>query len=140
MAAGPARLDVLVVDGDTNIRASFGTILRSAGHQVDEAADAPSALEKLQAAGFGVVVVDVATALDIGVLARFAHSAPQVVLVFGPDAEVDVDMLMAAVQAFGHLHKPVDPIRLRTTVAAALAVHRGEGGSSILPEQGVAPA
>lgn len=129
MGRDPDQLDVLVVDGDPDVRASFRTILRSAGHHVDVAADGPSALEKLQTTVIGVVVLDVGTAMDVGILARFAASAPQVVLVTGQAAAIDVDTVMAAAQGFGHLPKPVDPIQLRMTVAAALAVRRGEGGT-----------
>jgi two-component system nitrogen regulation response regulator NtrX len=107
------RLDILLVDDDSEIRGQLGGLLEDEGHGVTTVPDAPRALSALEGGRFDVVLLDVKmpgmTGLDALPLIREMAPATGVIMVSGEGT------IATAVQAlkrgaFDFVEKPVpDP-------------------------------
>lgn len=121
----PPRKQVLVVEDDRVLRLALSRLLAEA-HVVDEAADGPSALAKLEQGRFDLVLLDIGlpglNGLDV--LAR-VHAAgngrpPRVVVMTADDTP---ETLLRAIrqQAYDYVVKPFPPSAIVDIAARALA-------------------
>jgi CheY-like chemotaxis protein/anti-sigma regulatory factor (Ser/Thr protein kinase) len=125
MAATPRpRRRVLIVDDDRALRHVLATLLTAAGHTVEQAADGPEALARLDGGAVDIVLLDIglpgANGLDILAQARARPSPPVVVMMTADDTP---DSLIAAVrgQAFRYLRKPFPPSTIADVIDEATA-------------------
>lgn len=123
---------ILVVDDDADIRQAAEMVLTSAGYKVSFAASAEEAMQKLQAAGADLVLLDVMMetdtagfhlAYDIRKDAKLKNT-PIVMLTsiedrLGVKIELGTDGDFLPVNAF--LRKPIDAPALKAKVAELLA-------------------
>ena len=111
-ATSRPRRRILIVDDDRALRHVLATLLSDAGHIVDQAADGPDALERLDTGVFDVVLLDIGlpgvSGLDVLAHARAGSSPPLVIMMTADDTS---DSLLAAVrrQAYRYLRKPFAP-------------------------------
>jgi CheY-like chemotaxis protein len=130
-ATGGRERRVLVAEDDADMRSLVATLLRTAGHEVVEAADGLDVLEWLEptlsadrAAPIDVVVSDVEmpglSGLDVLAALRASNRSTPVVLItaYGND---DVRAEARELGAAAVLDKPLDPHVLRDAVAHAAA-------------------
>jgi PAS domain S-box-containing protein len=122
VAASAARR-VLVVEDHQDARDSLRLLLALDGHEVDEAADGVTALEKIVARRPDVALVDIGLpSLDGYSIARAVRAAPQgksLFLVALTGYGQPEDRQRAIDAGFdAHLVKPVEPDRLRQLLAA----------------------
>jgi len=100
----------LVVDDEQNLRLTLSEFLKDAGHEVEAAEDAASALALLQKQDFDVVLSDIILPRGTGVelLKRVRATAPrvQVILMTG-EPTVDTGAEAVRAGAFDYLFKPV---------------------------------
>jgi two-component system CheB/CheR fusion protein len=112
------KMRVLVVEDDTVVAESLADLLRAEGHEVDLAADGPSAMEAVQSRPPDVVLLDInLPGLDGWQVARRvyeqpAEKRPLLVAVTGRSDESDRHSSERAGIDL-HLTKPVDPAQLR---------------------------
>jgi len=117
-------IDVLVVDDETGIRATFAEILRSAGYKVAEAEDGFVALERLRSATVAVMVLDLnMPVLDGWQLLDQLDDPPPVVLVSSRNRG-EVQGFQSKISLY--LQKPVRPDSLLEAVGEAM---RGGAGT-----------
>jgi DNA-binding NtrC family response regulator len=117
-----ARLNVLLVDDDPQIRRALRGVLEDEGHTVDEAPDGARALVALEGRSFDAVLLDVnmpgMSGLDA--LLSIRELAPQtgVIMVSG---EGTISTAVQALKrgAFDFIEKPVDPEHLLRVLAQA---------------------
>ncbi|MCY2927449.1 MAG: response regulator [Planctomycetota bacterium] len=123
---------ILVVDDDADIRQAAEMVLTSAGYKVSFAASAEEAMQKLQAAGADLVLLDVMMetdtagfhlAYDIRKDAKLKNT-PIVMLTsiedrLGVKIELGTDGDFLPVNAF--LRKPIDAPALKAKIAELLA-------------------
>jgi CheY-like chemotaxis protein/anti-sigma regulatory factor (Ser/Thr protein kinase) len=115
---------ILIVDDDRALRHVLAALLTNAGHTVDQAADGPEALERLDAGGVDVALLDIglpgANGLDILTYARARPTPPVVIMMTADDTP---DSLLAAVrrQAFRFLRKPFAPAAIVEVIDEAMA-------------------
>jgi CheY-like chemotaxis protein len=118
------RRRILIVDDDRALRHVLASLLVDAGHAVDQAADGPEALKRLDEGGFDVVLLDVGlpgmSGLDLLDHARAAASPPLVIMMTADDTPAT---LLAAVrrQAYRYLRKPFAPSAMVDVVDEAMA-------------------
>ena len=111
---------ILLVDDDDDQRRSLGELLRAEGYAVTESDNAETALERLQAESFDLLISDYQLGGATGTwLARVAAGSlqqppPAVLIMTGHDAVVDVNGLTV-------LQKPLDIARFTAEVKQALA-------------------
>ena len=125
MAANmPARRRILIVDDDRALRHVLAELLKDAGHDVDQAADGPEALRRLESGGFDIVLLDIGlpglSGLDVLAHARAAASPPIVVMMTSDDTP---ETLLTAVrrQAYRYLRKPFAPTAIVEVIDDAMA-------------------
>ena len=117
-----ARLDVLVVDDDADIRQMLRGVLEDEGHAVTEAPDGNRALAALDGRRFDAVLLDVKMPGMNGLeaLEQIREQAPQtgIIMVSG---EGSISTAVQAIKrgAFDFIEKPVDPEHLLTVLAQA---------------------
>lgn len=113
-------VDVLVVDDNATVRASFAEIAASAGYSVATAEDGIFALEVLATSSVGVIVLDVRMPrLDgIGLLEAIDDGPPVVLLTCVPI------QVLAGVRSNvqRYLQKPVDPGRFLDAIEHAIGL------------------
>jgi PAS domain S-box-containing protein len=116
------RRRVLVVEDNADAREMLRTLLELKGHVVEEAADGPGALAKLQAFRPDVALIDVGLpGMDGYTLARHAREQPggrdvRLIAVTGYGQAQDRQRALAA--GFDrHVTKPVDPVALERLVS-----------------------
>ncbi len=112
MANTATRRRILIVDDDRGLRHVLADLLGAAGHTIDQAADGPEALRRLDASAFDIVLLDIGlphmSGLDVLTHARAAPSPPIVVMMTSDDTpETLLDA--ARRQAFRYLRKPFAP-------------------------------
>lgn len=115
-----ARL--LLVDDDPVVRELLVTTLDFGEHELEQAADGPSALASFVRRAADVVVLDLdLPGMDgVEILARLRElGAPRVVVLTG--AGRGREPLLRSLGAFGYLTKPFSPLALVSEIEAALA-------------------
>jgi CheY-like chemotaxis protein len=119
--AGPRRR-VLVVEDNADARDMLRTLLELKGHVVEDVADGPAALARLQSFHPDVALIDVGLpGIDGYTLARMARELPggreiRLVAVTGYGQVQDRQRALAA--GFDrHVTKPVDPVALERLVS-----------------------
>ncbi len=119
----PAR--ILVADDEEAIRDTYAEILRSAGHEVDLAADGDDVLEKVRHAAYDMVMTDLVFAPTDGieVLKEVKRIRPAtLVVVFTGHAAVDNVMNAFRSGAFDFLEKPVPREKLLELAAKSVEI------------------
>jgi len=117
-----AKLDVLVVDDDADIRQMLRGVLEDEGHAVAEAPDGSRALAVLGGRRFDAVLLDVKMPGMNGLeaLEQIREQAPHtgIIMVSG---EGSIATAVQAIKrgAFDFIEKPVDPEHLLTVLAQA---------------------
>jgi two-component system response regulator HydG len=137
-ASPPATGNVLVVDDQKNMRATTAMLLRSAGHQVAEAADGSIALEQLARGTYDVVLTDLRMPnLDgMQLLKTVQQSSPQTqVIVMTAYGTIE-----SAVEAIRHgacdfLTKPFQSDEVLLRVGKALEKRRLLGEVTLYAEE-----
>ena len=116
---------ILVVDDDAGMRLLLRTVLQSRNFRVTEAADGPSALERLEEGGFHLVTLDLSMGAMGGleVLERIrsrlmTRTLPVIVATGTEDPEVEMQLFEAGADDF--VVKPIDPPRFVLRVQAVL--------------------
>ena len=122
-AAPPAPGSVLVVEEEDTIRVAVVGALSEAGHRVEAAVDATSALERLARGGIDVVVTDLAlrdrSGLQLAAAVKQRSPGAAVVLLTGWGRRLHEERVRGAgVDVM--VVKPVQAERVRTAVAEAL--------------------
>jgi signal transduction histidine kinase len=118
-----AKLNVLVVDDDRALAKNIAEIVEALAVEVDVAGDAASALARMKARPYGVVLVDVRLpdADGISLVERIrAHSPHSEVVLITGDATVDSAVKAVRMGAFAYVLKPFSPPELLETVRRAL--------------------
>ncbi len=111
---------ILVADDDDAFRKSIGRLLAREGYLVDEAYDAPEALERLSTRAFDLLVADVNMPGNEGLAVLRAQQVVPVLIVTGePTIETAVAALRGA--AVDYLAKPLAPERFLARVADGVA-------------------
>lgn len=111
---------VLVADDDATFRRLVVMLLRSEGHEVVDACDAPSALAELAEGVFDLLVADVHMPGNEGLAVLRAQQAVPVLIVTGdPTLETAVAALRGS--AIDYMTKPLDPERFLARVAEGVA-------------------
>jgi two-component system, NtrC family, response regulator AlgB len=119
-----ARLSVLVVDDEKNIRQALRVCLEAMDADVTEAGSAPAALEALGRAAFDVVFVDLklgaASGLDL--IPQLLVENPNVVVIV-VTAYATFETAVEAIRrgAWDYLPKPFTPAQIRHLIEKALA-------------------
>lgn len=122
MAANAARR-ILIVDDDRALRHVLAALLKNAGHTIEQAADGPEAIARLDAGGYDIVLLDIGlpgiSGLDVLAHARAAASPPIVIMMTADDTP---ETLLAAVrrQAYRYLRKPFAPSAIIEVVDEAI--------------------
>ena len=123
---GQGRL--LVVDDEEVVRRSLRQVLEQDGYQIDEAADASTALELMQLQRFDVVISDNMmpglSGVDFLKLARVRQPhVVRIMLTADPNPEVPVRSINES-EVYRFIRKPWDKRDLRTIVHFAFEVAR----------------
>jgi len=116
-------VDVLLVEDDEDVRATFVEILRGAGYTTAEAGDSQSALQQLELLTVRSVLLDVYLPGLSGLwLLDQIDDPPPVVLVTAHD--YDPEVLARREKVFLYVQKPVAPTELLRVVARSVAAGR----------------
>lgn len=120
---------ILIVDDEPDIRATVEILLGRFGHESRAAGSVQSALEKLAAEEFDVVLTDMrlgdGTGLDVvRWVSEHRPSTPVAVITAYGSAKDAVNALKEG--AFDYVEKPVDTALLRRVVSDALALSGGD--------------
>ncbi len=125
MAASSAtRRRILIVDDDRALRHVLAALLTDAGHSVDQAADGPEALHRIDVNAPDIVLLDIGlpsmSGLDVLAQARAASPPPIVVMMTSDDAP---ETLLEAVRLKAHryLRKPFAPSAIVEVIDDAIA-------------------
>ena len=121
MAATEAK--ILVVDDEPNICRNCVKTLDRVGHHTDYALDGPSAIAKLEATAYDLVITDLKMNLMGGmeVLRRIkAHWPDTAVIVITGYSTVSSAVEVMKMGAFDYVPKPFTPAELRAVVTQAL--------------------
>jgi len=125
---------VLVVDDQRNMRATTAMVLRQAGHAVEEAEDGASALKRIQAESFDVVLTDLRMPDVDGmeVLRTTRQQAPETEVIV-MTAYGTIESAVEAIRrgAYDFLAKPFKEDELILRVAKALEKRRLVGEVSL---------
>lgn len=123
----PSRVgSILIVEEEEGVQAAVREALHAAGHRVETAVDATTALERLALGGIDVVVTDLAlrdrSGLQLAAAVKERSSGSAVVLVTGWGRRLHEERVRGAgVDVM--VVKPVQPERIRAAVAEALRLH-----------------
>ena len=131
--AAPGR--VLVVDDQKNMRATTAILLRQAGYQVAEAEDGASAIQRIGAESFDVVLTDLRmSAVDgMEVLRGALESAPSTqVIVMTAFGTIESAVEAMRRGAYDYVSKPFKEAELLLRVEKALEKRRLLGEMSLL--------
>ncbi|MCC7381980.1 MAG: sigma-54-dependent Fis family transcriptional regulator [Deltaproteobacteria bacterium] len=119
---------ILLVDDDDAFRRVYASLLRDAGHSVDEADDRVKASAAFGARGYPVVILDLMLPPDGSVagglaqLSELLGARPECKIIVASGAGDEASMIRAVKSgAFDFLTKPVDPDVLLIVVERALA-------------------
>ena len=125
MAVTPrSRRRILIVDDDRALRHVLAALLVDAGHAIEQAADGPAALKRLDEGAFDVVLLDIGlpgmSGLDVLAYARAAAAPPVVIMMTSDDTP---ETLLSAVrrQAWRYLRKPFAPSAIVEVIDDAMA-------------------
>ncbi|QFI54164.1 response regulator [Aeromonas simiae] len=127
-----AALQLLVVDDNATNRKVMAAMLRSAGHQVEEARQGEEALALLEQQPFDLVLMDAQMPVLDGVAATTrirqaaAPWADVPIIAVTADALGQADERYRAAGMDGYLAKPVDKRRLLQEVARVVALRHGQ--------------
>ncbi len=115
---------IIIVDDEPDIRSLLADILRDEGYQVDEAENAQSARQLLQAEDPDLVLLDIwmPDADGISLLKEWksdANFTAQVVMISG-HGSVETAIEATRLGAFGYLEKPLSTPKLLATIQHAL--------------------
>jgi CheY-like chemotaxis protein len=124
--APPRVGSVLIVEEEEGVQASVREALDAAGHRVETAVDATTALERLAVGGIDVVVTDLAlrdrSGLQLAAAVKERSPGSAVVLLTGWGRRLHEERVRGAgVDVM--VVKPVQPERVRAAVAEALRLH-----------------
>jgi two-component system response regulator AtoC len=115
---------ILVVDDDEGVRSFLAEALEADGHDVRQAADGATAIRRLDAESFHVLVTDIRMpGLDGMALVRHARAEqPELeIVVLTAHGTVETAIEAMKLGAFDYLQKPVEgPAELRLVVARAV--------------------
>jgi two-component system chemotaxis response regulator CheY len=116
---------ILIVDDSASMRNMVMTTLKSAGHQVVEAPDGKSGLDKAKSGRFDAVVTDLNMPIMDGIeLVRNLRSLPSYkytpILLLTTESSMDKKSAGKEAGATGWLVKPFNPEKLVSTVARVL--------------------
>ncbi len=146
MSASARKPRILIVDDDADFLESTSTVLQSAGYEVFTAADEQSGTDRLEELAPDLLLLDVMMSQwDSGfrmlwnIKSRDRFAALPVLMLTAVDREMDVDFASHAntgieadeeyLPVAGYVIKPVDPERLKATVARILReAERGAPG------------
>jgi len=122
----PCVGSILVVEEEKGIQAAVREALAAAGHRVETAVDATTALERLALGGVDVVVTDLAlrdrSGLQLAAAVKEHSPGATVVLLTGWGRRLHEDRVRGAgVDVM--VVKPIQPERIRSAVAEALRLH-----------------
>ena len=126
-APAPPRVgSILIVEEEEGIQAAVREALDAAGHRVETAIDATTALERLAMGGIDVVVTDLAlrdrSGLQLAAAVKERSPGSAVVLLTGWGRRLHEERVRGAgVDVM--VVKPVQPERVRAAVAEALRLH-----------------
>ncbi len=119
---------ILVTDDDRSIRHLVRSILKGAGHDVEEAENGAAALDKIRADRFDLALLDIwmpeMTGLELLEHLKKEARSPKVVMLTSDDAPKSL-LQAARDQAFRYLKKPFVPQDLLEAVDGALAAKTG---------------
>jgi CheY-like chemotaxis protein len=115
---------ILLVDDDRGLRHVLSSMLTSAGHAVQSAADGPEALELCRGGTFDIVLVDIGlpsmSGLEVLERARALPNPPVVIVMTADDTS---ETLLQAVrrQAYRYVRKPFPPNAIVEVIDGAVA-------------------
>ena len=115
---------ILLVDDDRGLRHVLSTMLTSAGHAVQSAADGPEALALCRGGAFDIVLVDIGlpsmSGLEVLERARALPNPPVVIVMTADDTS---ETLLEAVrrQAYRYVRKPFPPNAIIEVIEGAVA-------------------
>ena len=118
---------VLVVDDEPSMRDLFAIMLRQAGYEVSVADGGETAIERLKAESFDLVVTDLRMRKVDGLTVLKAakeHAPRTVVLVVTAYASTETAVEAMKLGAYDYITKPFKLDELKVTVANALERHR----------------
>ena len=126
---------ILVVDDQRNMRATTAILLRQAGHDVEEAEDGPSAVQRLQSEAFDVVLTDLRMPGGDGMVVldaarRLSPEAQVIIMTAFGTIESAVEAMRAG--ASDYVAKPFREEELLLRVAKALQNRRLVGEMSVI--------
>ncbi|NDL67021.1 HD-GYP domain-containing protein [Anaerotalea alkaliphila] len=120
---------ILIVDDEKSLRTTLAAFLEKEGHGVEAAADATSALERMEGGGFDLVVTDIVmpgmSGMELVQRIRAAAPGTQVIVMTG-EPTVETAVLAVRAGAVDYLKKPINKQLLLLTVEKALAVKAEE--------------
>jgi CheY-like chemotaxis protein len=126
-----ATIDVLLVEDDDDVRASFAAVLQDAGYATGEAADCPAALEELERSTIHCVLLDIyLPGLNGFWLLDQLDRLPPVVLLTGHD--YDQEVLVRRDKVFAFVQKPVAPPALLPIIARSVAAGKKAVGIAVV--------
>lgn len=116
---------ILIVDDSASMRNMVATTLRSAGHQVMDAADGQAGLDKAKTSRFDAVVTDLNMPIMNGIdlvrnLRTLANYKYTPILLLTTESSMDKKSAGKEAGATGWLVKPFNPEKLLSTVAKVL--------------------
>ena len=123
----PQRLRILVVDDQSSVRELLRAVLKSDGHEVEDAVDGESAVDKLKAGFHDLAIMDIRMpGLDgVDALARMKALSPETgVVMMTAYASVDTAVRAMKLGAFDYVTKPIDIDEVRSVIARFM---RGSG-------------
>ena len=124
-------LNVLVVDDDAMSRMTASQCVKQAGHTVAVAEGGIRALEMLRSGNYNLVLLDLLMPDMDGIeVLREIKENPQhndipVIMVTGADEAESLDRCVR-MGAAGHLHKPLDSVRLANLITESLANQKND--------------
>jgi len=129
---------ILVVDDQRNMRTTLAIMLRSAGHEVDEAADGDTAVKLAAGNGYDLVITDLRlgekTGIDVLRLTREANALTEVIVM---TAYGTIESAVEAMRlgAYDYIQKPFSEQELTVKVEKALEKRQLAGHMALLTQE-----